>query len=331
MVGGWQGWFPRRWQRSVHWLLAGGMFALALGLVPIQQGAFGLPPAVRLPVTPDRPLDVRFAGGMRLLGMDLPQGAALQAGEPLPLTLYFTSDAPIAEDYTLFLHVADAGDRLLYQFDGVPAAGRHPTRQWIGGQVFADTHMVVVEEIAQNGLATLSAGFYPIDDPQARATVYDSSGQALGDRLVLAPLRLHSRAAAPAAPPAAPLAIWENGIALAVAQVTYDAKGTPSQVSLTWQPQATIQQDYTVFAQVLDGENNVLAQVDSRPQGGAYPTSTWRAGTRWRGRATRPVGAASSSACMAPMVGAQSSPAAKISRRLHAILISAMGKDLVNL
>ena len=48
---------------------------------------------------------------MRLLGVDLPAGAALEPGKPLPLTLYFTTDAPIPEDYTLFLHVAGAGDR----------------------------------------------------------------------------------------------------------------------------------------------------------------------------------------------------------------------------
>lgn len=282
MVAGWQGWLPARGQRGLHWLLAGGMVALALGLVPFLRAEFGLPPAVREPVTPDRPLDVRFAGGMRLLGLDLPGGAALAAGEPLSLTLYFTSDAPIVEDYTLFLHVADANDRLLYQFDGVPAAGRHPTRQWIAGQVFADTHTIAVAEIAQDGLATLSAGFYPIDDPQARTTVYDSSGQPLGDRLVLASLRLHGSEAAPAAlpaaRPAAPLAAWENGIALAAVQVVDDDQGVPAQVSLAWQAQATIQQDYTVFVQVLDAENNMLAQVDSQPQGGAYPTSTWRAG-----------------------------------------------------
>jgi hypothetical protein len=229
---------------------------------------------------------------MRLLGIDLPQGAALEPGEPLPLTLYFTTDTPITEDYTLFLHVADADDRLLYQFDGVPVGGRHPTRQWVAGQVFADTHLISVPEIAQDGLATLSAGFYPIDDRDTRATVYASSGEAIGDRLVLASLRLHSTSAAAAAPPAAPVAAWANGIVLAAASVSDNAQGLPAQVALTWQPQAIVQQGYTVFVQVLDAQNNILAQVDSQPQGGAYPTSTWRTGDvitdtlAWEGDAT---------------------------------------------
>ena len=49
-------------------------------------------------------------------------------------------------------------------------------------------------------------------------------------------------------------------------------------IALTWAPTATIQSDYTVFVQVLDAGSNILAQVDSQPQGGSYPTSTWRLG-----------------------------------------------------
>lgn len=292
MVYGWQAWFPLHWRRGVHWLSAGGILALALGLLPFLQSQFGLPPAAAQPVTPDRPLDATFAGGMKLLGVDLPQGAALEPGQPLPLTLYFTTDAPIAKDYTLFLHVADAQDHLLYQFDGVPVEGRHSTRQWLPDQVFADTHTIVVDEIAQDGLATLSLGFYPIADPSARVNVYGDDGQPSGDRLVLAKLRLHHAAQIPAAPPAQPLATWENGITLDSAQVANDAQGLPTSVTLTWTPTATIQNDYTIFVQVLDSRNNILAQVDGQPQGGAYPTSTWRAGDvitdtlTWDGKTT---------------------------------------------
>ena len=62
------------------------------------------------------------------------------------------------------------------------------------------------------------------------------------------------------------------------AKLATDAQGLPTGITLTWAPTATIQSDYTVFVQVLDATNNILAQVDSEPQGGSYPTSTWRAG-----------------------------------------------------
>ena len=52
----------------------------------------------------------------------------------------------------------------------------------------------------------------------------------------------------------------------------------PVGVAFTWAPTRTQQADYTVFVQVLDAENHILAQVDRQPQDGLYPTSTWRAG-----------------------------------------------------
>ena len=215
---------------------------------------------------------------MRLLGVDFPAGAALEPRERLPLTLYFTTDARIPEDYTLFLHVAGAGDQLLYQFDGVPVEGRHPTRQWLPGQVFADTHTISVADIPEDGLATLSMGFYPIADPNARVEIYDPNGQPIGDRLVLAQLRLHKQAAVQGAPGSSPAGIWQNGIVLDKAALGTDSQGLPTGITLTWAPTATIQNDYTVFVQVLDRGSNILAQADSQPQGGSYPTSTWRAG-----------------------------------------------------
>jgi hypothetical protein len=284
MVAGWQAWLPRsgKWRMGLHVVLACGALAAALALLPFLHANFGLPPAVEVAgeetLAPDRPLSASFAGGMRLVGVDFPEGAALASGESLHLTLYFTSEAPIAEDYTLFLHVADAANRLLYQFDGVPAEGRHPTRQWLPNEVFADTHTITVGEIPQDGIATLSMGFYPIADPDKRVDVYDGAGQLVGDRLVLAPLRLHARSQPPYSVPAEAAGTWQNGIVLASAVLSTTSTGAPAGVSLTWAPSATIQADYTVFVQVLDAQDNVLAQVDSPPQGGSYPTSTWRAG-----------------------------------------------------
>jgi hypothetical protein len=263
-----------------------------LALVPFLQSSFGLPHTASQPLTPDRPVAASFTGGMQLLGVDMPAGAALEPRKPLPLTLYFTTGTPIPDDYTLFLHVADAEDRLLYQFDGVPLQGRHPTRQWVPGQVFADTHTIVVDDIGQDGLATLSMGFYPIADRSTRVEVYDADGQAIGDRLVLAQLRLHKQGSHPKVAGSGPAGTWQNGIVLDKAELAMDAQGVPTGVALTWAPTATIQSDYTVFVQVLDADNRILAQVDSQPQGASYPTSTWRAGDvitdtlAWQGDAT---------------------------------------------
>jgi hypothetical protein len=110
--------------------------------------------------------------------------------------------------------------------------------------------------------------------------VSTADGEILGDRLVLAPVRLLPAAVMPVASPPISAGVWQNGIALAAASVITNPAGLPTAVTLTWAPTATIQTDYTVFVQVLDANSNILAQADSPPQGGEYPTSTWRTGDR---------------------------------------------------
>ncbi|HXF61156.1 MAG TPA: glycosyltransferase family 39 protein [Caldilineaceae bacterium] len=278
-VMGWQAWLPARWRPALHLIMAAGMAGLALWAAQALYQAYRLPPPLTSPPQPDRPLNVRFAGGPVLLGVDFPTGAALAPGSPLPLTLYWTTEQVIPENYTLFLHLADPQDRLLYQFDGLPAQGRHPTRQWQPGEVFADAYTIQAASIPTPGLATLSLGLYPYADPSQRLAVTDASGAPLGDRVILAKVRLHPEAAAPQpANDGAGLAEWANGIRLVQAEVKLDEAGQPSGVHLVWQSAATLHQDFTLFVQALDRENRLLVQVDQQPQAGQWPTSTWRAG-----------------------------------------------------
>lgn len=49
-------------------------------------------------------------------------------------------------------------------------------------------------------------------------------------------------------------------------------------LSLTWQALAPLAEDYTVFVQVLDANDQIVGQVDSWPVQGTYPTSQWMPG-----------------------------------------------------
>jgi len=286
MAVGWAGWAPQRWQAALHGLLVAFMLALAVTGFGVLRTAFALPPALPQPLALERPLAAHFAGGMRVVGVAFPEGAALAPGDTLPVTIYFTADAPIEEEYTLFLHLADAQDELLYQFDGVAARGGHPTRQWQPGEVFADQYTLTVPLESAPGLATLSAGFYPRRAVGARQPVFTPDGQPLGDRLILAPVRIVAAPPAAPDPTGPPVATWVNGIQLDAAAIEYDAAGAPRQATLDWRAGATLSTDYTVFVQVLDGANRILAQADFQPQQGQAPTSTWRAGDTLRDTAT---------------------------------------------
>jgi hypothetical protein len=56
---------------------------------------------------------------------------------------------------------------------------------------------------------------------------------------------------------------------------------TPGQLlslTLFWQIQAPIEVDFTVFVQLVDAQNTILAQGDSKPQAGFYRTPYWQPG-----------------------------------------------------
>ena len=210
---------------------------------------------------------------MKLLGVDLPEGAAVRPGKPLPITLYFSTPHVIDGFYTLFIHLADEKDRLLYQFDGVPAQGRHPTRQWLPGGIFADSYSIAVNQPTYDGPATLSLGFYQYTDKSKRQALINANG----DRVVLAQVRVHNNTQTTPLNPK-PVARWANGLQLATAQIERDQANFPVAVHVQWQTTAVVQTNYTVFVQLLDKAGKLLAQIDHQPQNGAYPTSTWQPG-----------------------------------------------------
>ena len=54
--------------------------------------------------------------------------------------------------------------------------------------------------------------------------------------------------------------------------------GAQFPVNLTWQSLAPIAEDYTVFIQILDPNDQIIGQVDAWPLQGTHPTSQWKPG-----------------------------------------------------
>ena len=276
LVVGWQSILPRTLAARLQRLIPVAFVALAISQVGILREGYRIPPAVQA-AQAARPINAEFAGGMNLVGVDLPLGAGVDAWGGLPITLYLQARQEISDYYTLFMHLTDDQGQVLWQFDGVPSEGRHPTRQWLPGQVFADSHVIRVGEIPADGPATLSIGFYPYLDPTQRQPLVNPGQNA--DRVVIK-VRLHAGPAQAEPQTPAPLAAWSNGIRLDTAKVDTGDAGVPRRVTLAWQSQTAVHVDYTVSLQVLDDQGNMLAQVDQQPAAGEYPTSTWRAGDR---------------------------------------------------
>ena len=101
------------------------------------------------PADPAAPVMARFSEGVELLGvqvMPVDVGSSLSGGgdqEGVQVRLRWRATAPLAEDYTVFMHYLRDGERVA-QADGRPAGGRYPTTAWRPGDVIDDDHYVPV-------------------------------------------------------------------------------------------------------------------------------------------------------------------------------------------
>ncbi len=67
--------------------------------------------------------------------------------------------------------------------------------------------------------------------------------------------------------------------------------GQALNLTLFWQVNASIPVDFTVFVQLVGADNTILAQSDSKPQQGFYPTPYWQPGEHIVDSYTLPLGA----------------------------------------
>ena len=70
--------------------------------------------------------------------------------------------------------------------------------------------------------------------------------------------------------------LGDSGSALLAPTIT--VRGDTLNVSLRWRAAGPLDRDYKFFLHVQDRPDNILAQLDSEPQSGNYPTSLWQPG-----------------------------------------------------
>jgi hypothetical protein len=99
---------------------------------------------------------VTFAEAITLLGYDPP------SPEQPSLTLYWQSQAPVSEDYVVFVHLLDAAGNIIAQADAPPTQNAYPTSWWAPGEIIADRR-ALPEAV---GVAALRLGLYQLDTGQ---------------------------------------------------------------------------------------------------------------------------------------------------------------------
>jgi hypothetical protein len=188
---------------------------------------------------------------------------------------------PLQQDPRLLMvltQVVGAENRVVATRRTVPGLGSYPTSRWQPGGLFCDSVHVQIDEETPAGLYQLEVAL--IDQAtQERVPAYAPDGSPLTtnfvDRIKIAP----SEYTIPSIEQ--PL---NHRLGDRIALIGYDLDrsvvqpGEAVRLRFYWQALQRPDADYTVFAQMRAADNQIVAQKDSPPQDGAYPTSFWDAG-----------------------------------------------------
>lgn len=146
--------FPRaNWQDGDVWYsvqqvfvpgdLRGGEYTVSVNVDAIDYplGTMSITAPERVFEAPEdlQPVDARWLNGISLLG-------AVRDGQTV--TLYWTTDTPIAQDLRVFVHALGEGEQIIAQADRVPADWVRPVAGWAVGEVIADVYTLDAPEDA---------------------------------------------------------------------------------------------------------------------------------------------------------------------------------------
>ncbi|SRR5579884_1309898 len=223
-------------------------------------------------------LDARVANGTILEAFGGER--RLQPGGRLRAAVSWTWPGGARPDklrYAIFGHLVGGDGEVLAETDH-PLL---PSVDWRAGELVVQWLNLPVPANAPPGRYVLDVGIYA-QDATTRQELTASDGKSLGSSLALGPFVVPSPPAE--APAGAPEISFADGIDLLV----HGASGTAGelQLDLIWGARAQPSKDYTVFVHLLDSSGRLVAQADSQPRGGAFPTSLWRPGDRIADRHT---------------------------------------------
>lgn len=128
-------------------------------------------------------VDVDLGGMVRLLGYDAGP-SEVRPGEEVHVRLYWRARAPIAQSYTVFVHLLDSQEQVRGQYDGIPGRGTRPTDTWATGEVIVEEVQFAVAPETSPGPHRIEVGLY-LAATGMRLPVLDAAGAPQGDRVLL--------------------------------------------------------------------------------------------------------------------------------------------------
>jgi len=272
--------------KRCHWALAGAAHGMMLGLSLIAllgylRPAYARPRLLFVDEISDliRPLDVQLDDKVQLLGYNIDRNR-VKPGDEITITLCWKGLRAMDDDYIVFVHLLGLQNLIAGRRETHPGLGLYPTSQWSPGDVFCDVLHLRVESWAPTpAIYQVEVGLFS-PDTHTRLIARNSAGILL-EPLVIDTVKVRPlQYSAPRIPYPLEVDLGEvirlKGYNLEPFATTHP--GETIRLDLYWQAVSSITQDYTVFVHLRNPQGETIAQADSPPQEGKYPTSWWDVG-----------------------------------------------------
>lgn len=227
--------------------------------------------------------DTVFDGKIALKSAQVTQGP-LKPGEVVHEQFMWQAvDAP-GEDLVPFTVLVDDRGRQWAIQESAPVDGRYPTSQWTAGEYVRETRDLLVPPDLPDGQYHIAAGMYRARNRErvgVRNRWWPFSSETVDLSLLVVKGREHNmRAPASVANPVR--ARFGDGALLVGYDVTQEAPTVNATraltVTLLWRAQTPMKTGYTVFIHLVGANLQIVAQRDSEPGDGAFPTTGWLEG-----------------------------------------------------
>jgi hypothetical protein len=267
---------------------AGATYALAMvGMVALMSPALVIAPAYQRPPLLDPnappegiqiPTSLTFGGAIRLLGYSHPYNQTSR-GEEAVITLYWRAIHTVVRDQGLRIELFSInGESFKLDYRATPGNNNFPTSSWKPGDTFAETYHIPIKlDAPAPTLATFKISWF---DQQTNKTLESTcdSGAECEPKIGMLPVKLDPSSVTQWAGKPERYRLGQS-IGLIDYRVPVSATaGQTLTVSLIWRAGAGGLGAQTTFVHLLSSDNKLVAQSDSPPRNGDYPTNTWSAG-----------------------------------------------------
>ncbi len=197
------------------------------------------------------------------------------AGDQVRFTLYWQVREQSKSDLSVLLRLVDDNQQTIGSYATYPGAGSLRTSNWQAGTIYPDEYLIPISAAAY--------GRYPFDlhvewtngDFWSDIRATDASGGAIDPVLLdigaVVSMRQQSVASVFNEIPIDSQPVFDEVIRLEGYQLNFER----NEIGLHWKADSAPDDDYTIFAHMLDEDGEILTQADAPPR---LPTRYWRWG-----------------------------------------------------